>query len=128
MPQVGGEHRQGPARRLPPLPGSFEGIDGKGMPQAVGRGCAEDEIGDDPARLGQPDIVYRLVEGRINASRGQGPICLSGQEKRVGVGRPQGPADGQIVVDFPGSSFGSGINRSLPNLVLQMERVFSSAR
>jgi len=63
VPQVGSQHREGVLRGSPAFFDRFEGIDGKGMAQAMGHWWIEDHIAEFFSGLSDPHCSNGMVEG-----------------------------------------------------------------
>jgi len=59
---IGGKHGQSILGGLSAFFDGFEGIDGKGMAQAMGSGWIEDNIAEFFSWLGYPHLSYGMVE------------------------------------------------------------------
>ena len=63
VPQVRGKHGECMLRGLPSFFDGFEGVDGKGMAQAMGSGWIEYQIAEFSSGLMNPHLSNGLVEG-----------------------------------------------------------------
>ena len=66
MAEVGGQHGEGMLRGSPPFFDRFEGIDGKGMAQAMGSGWIEDNIAEFFSGLMDTECSNGMVEDRLS--------------------------------------------------------------
>ena len=64
--QVRGKHGEGMLRGSPAFFDGFEGIDGKGMAQAMGSGWIEDDIAEFFSWLSDPDLSNGMVEEKTS--------------------------------------------------------------
>ena len=69
MAQVRGQHGEGMLGRSPAFFYGFEGIDGKGMAQAMGSGWSEEDIAECFSRLSDPDCSNGMVEEEESLTR-----------------------------------------------------------
>lgn len=62
VPHIGSKHGQSILWGLPMFFDGFEGIDGKGMAQAMGSGWIEDNVAEFFSWLSDPHLSYAFVE------------------------------------------------------------------
>jgi hypothetical protein len=80
MTHIGGKHGESILRGSPSFFDGFEGIDGKGMAQAVGSGWIEDDIAEFFSWLGYPHLSYGMVEEKSDLWTTERAEVFTGQE------------------------------------------------
>jgi hypothetical protein len=95
---IGGKHGQSILGGSPSFFDGFEGIDGKGMAQAMGSGGIEDDIAEFFSWLGDPHLSYGMVEERSDPWTRERMEVFTGQEIGIPILGAEVCADREIVV------------------------------
>jgi len=95
---IGGKHGQSILRGSPSFFDGFEGIDGKGMAQAMGSGGIEDDIAEFFSWLGDPHLSYGMVEERSDPWTRERMEVFTGQEIGIPILGAEVCTDGEIVI------------------------------
>jgi len=94
---IGGKHGQSILGGSPSFFDGFEGIDGKGMAQAMGSGGIEDDIAEFFSWLGDPHLSYGMVEERSDPWTRERMEVFTGQEIGIPILGAEMCADREIV-------------------------------
>jgi len=106
MPHIGGKHGQSILWGLPMFFDGFEGVDGKGMAQAMGGGWIEDHVAESFSWLSDPHLFYGMVEEKSDLWTAQRVEAFTGQEIGILILGTELCTDGEIVVHLLHDGFG----------------------
>ena len=95
---IGGKHGQSILGGSPSFFDGFEGIDGKGMAQAMGSGRIEDDIAEFFSWLGDPHLSYGMADERSDLWTRERMEVFTGQEIGILILGTELCPDGEIVV------------------------------
>jgi hypothetical protein len=105
---IGGKHGQSILGGSPSFFDGFEGIDGKGMAQAMGSGRIEDDIAEFFSWLGDPHLSYGMVEERSDPWTRERMEVFTGQEIGILILGAEVCTDGEIVFHLLEDGLGKG--------------------
>ena len=94
---IGGKHGQSILGGSPSFFDGFEGIDGKGMAQAMGSRRIEDDIAEFFSWLSDPHLSYGMVEERSDLWTRERTEVFTGQEIGIPILGAEVCTDGEIV-------------------------------
>jgi hypothetical protein len=107
VPHIGGKHGQRILKGSPSFFDGFEGIDGKGMAQAMGSGGIEDDIAEFFSWLGDPHLSYGMVEKKSDLWTRKRMEVFTGQEIGILILGAEVFTDGEIVFHLLHDSLGN---------------------
>ena len=105
---IGGKHGQSILRGSSSFFDGFEGIDGKGMAQAMGSGRIEDDIAEFFSWLSDPHFSYGMVEERSDPWTRERMEVFTGQEIGILILRAEVCTDREIVFHLLQDGLGKG--------------------
>ena len=97
MPQIRGKHGEGMLRGSPSFFDGFEGIDGKGMAQAMRSRWSEEDIAELFSWLSDPDRSNGMVEEEPHLLIVYRVLVFAGQKVWIVILGTETGADGEVV-------------------------------
>jgi hypothetical protein len=97
VPHIGGKHGESILRGSPSFFDRFEGIDGKGVAQAMGRGWIEDHIAEFLSGLSDAHLSYGMVEEKSDLWTTERVEVFTGQQIGILILGAEVCTDGEKV-------------------------------